>query len=147
MSKKVSEWGPVALELNAKNLKAANGTVYSSPILDLSQFVLFTVSVKVTKAGAATVGACKLTMQCYNKDGTVAIGAPFDILTAIGTAVDRDEYVSWGIGAGGKFGNGTLGANFDALRNLMRAKFMLTVVTQADAATSCVGSVRLMASD
>ena len=147
MGKKVQEWSPFQLGLSGKDLKATANTAYESPILDLSQFILFTASLKVTVTGAATLGVCKLTMQLYAKDGIVAIGAPFDILTAIGTAANRDEYVSWGIGAGGKVGHGTLGSNFDALRNLMRAKFILTVTTAANAATSCVGSLRLMASD
>jgi len=139
------EWSPSSLEITSVNLKAAANTAYASPILDVSQFVLFLFNVKIVKVGAATVGACKLQIQLYSKDGGTAIGDPVDLLTAIGTAANRDELVSFGIGAGGKFGNGTIGANLDVLRSILRFKVILTVTTQADAATSCVASVRLLA--
>ena len=139
------EWNPSTLGISGVNLKAANGTAYEGPILDVSQFVLFMFCVTVVKVGAAAAGAAKLTMQLYNKDGTVAIGDPVDLLTAIGTTANRNELVSFGIGSGGKFGNGTLGANLDAMRAILRFKPILTVVTQSDAATSCVGSLRILA--
>lgn len=139
------EWGPSALGLSGKDLKAANGTAYAGPILDVSQFVLFLFNVTVVKVGAATVGAVKLTMQLYNKDRSVAIGDPVDLLTAIGTTANRNELMSFGIGAGGKFGNGTLGTTLDVLRGVLAFKPILTVVTQSDAATSCVGSLRILA--
>ena len=139
------QWSPSVLGLADKNLKAAANTTYESPILDVSEFVLFMFVVTVVKVGAATVGACKLSIQLYDKDGAVAVGDPIDLLTAIGTTANRNELMSFGIGAGAKFGNGTLGAAIDVLRAVLRFKIILTVSTQADAATSCVGSVRLIA--
>lgn len=142
----IKEWTPLQLGLSQKDLNAADATEYSSPVLDLTPYANFLVSLKTDVTGAVGAGVAKLHVELYADDETTQLGADIDLLTAIDTQADRNELVAFGRDfAGVKDGNGTIGANINMLRMLRRARVVLTVVTQSDAATSNVADVRLQA--
>ena len=137
------EYSTFDLNLDQKDLNAANGTDYDSPVLDLRPYRNFLVSLITDVTGAVAAGVASLKVELYADDGTTLLGT-VDLLTAIDTQADRKELVSFGRDfAAVKDGNGTIGTNIDMLRSVRKALFRLEVDTQSDAATSNVGSVRI----
>jgi len=142
--KKVLEYAPQDLNVNGVNLKATATTKYDTPILDLSQFENFLLSFIVDNTGGGAAGAAKIAATIYDDLGSTILLAT-DILTAIGTTVDRTEILVFGKDfAAKKVGNGTLGADPDILRVLNRVKLTVEVVTASDA-TTCLGYLRFIA--
>ena len=142
-SMKVREWTPRDLGLNGVNLKAANDTVYSSPIINVKNISNFLLSLLVDNTGGGAAGAVKLSAKLIADDGSTVLLTQ-DILTDISTLADRTEVVVFGrSGTAKKVGNGTLDANADIFRMAKKIQFLVTVVTQSDA-TTCTGSLRLL---
>lgn len=139
----ILELSPQALNINQKDLK--DDTVpYSSGLLALGDYRMFLASLIVDNTGGGAVGSVKLSMELYANNGTTLLGT-IDLLTAIGTTVDRSELVTFGRGlTPAKQGNGTIGAAIGVLKVINFAKLVLTVVVESDG-TTCIGSARLYA--
>lgn len=139
----ILELSPQALAMQSLDLKAANDTEYLSGLIDLSDYRMFMASLNVDVTGAAGAGAVALALRLFANDLVTVLGT-VDLLTAVGTTADRSELVCFGRGlAAAKQGNGTLGSSIGVLKVFRWAKLVLTVSTQSDAATSCLGNVRL----
>ena len=141
----VFEYTPAGLGVVNINLKASAGVQYASNIIDLSKHSNYGVSLIITNSGTTNAGVAKITAVSYDKTGLVQLSSTA-LLTAIDLTADRTEYVVFGKDfAAKKVGNGTIGSDIDILRVPGMTKFVVEISTASNAATSCVGNLRLIA--
>lgn len=141
-------WTPFEFEndLSAMDLKAIATTQYATGILRVIPFFAFFLALKVDNTGGGAAGEVKITLEVYGeKDESTPIDSE-DILTTIATTADTTELLLFGGGVfGASKGVGSLSANIDVYKVLHKIQLIVEVVTASDAATSCVGTLNLLA--
>ena len=132
------EFSPHSLGIDGVDMEAAANTEYSSSLIDLSGFRLFTAIIVISESGSSA-GVCRLRLQHYNDDDT-AIGPKIDIVTLVSTATDAlNCVVCWsGIEIVGSTNviNGTIGGAINAAGLPGKCKLILEVTTQGTGGTS-----------
>jgi len=144
LMKKSKEWKPTDLGLENMNMKAANGTKYATPVMNLEDYSSFLVHLSTNNTGGGAAGVASMQVILYGSDGSTVLQT-IDLFTALATTADSEVTVEFGRAIDGILtGGGTIGTNINALRMLRLAKFQVTVGTASDA-TTCVSTLRVQA--
>lgn len=131
---------PNELGLNGVNLKAAAGTKYWSPLLDLRRATgRVKLRIETTTTGGASTGTAQVIYQAFDKYGNQA-GPELTLCLGVNAIVSTSAVMSYGAGDAAAVVNCTTSQYGQSLP-LGFCKLALKVQVQSDAATSSIASL------